>query len=283
MGQLAGTCALNPGRSIEPFRSRFEAPQSLSCGPFRRVVSSLALLGILVVGVDSANAQPQAQPQATGPTSEPKSSEASTASSADAQRLASLQAFRLQYAPIDLLLPSKWGAALQGEFAGESIELDYSSATVKAPWVLKDLGSMSESRIQLTTVRPIGRAATALYGWNFQWGLTYNIFKIKLGDSLLSRLSGGLYPNVDVVDLQTLGLVGAVGYRRLFGSVEKAHWGWGIDLFSWSQPLITMRSSSPFLDSVTNTDDREAVEQAMRLIRLFPRWTLGRVSVTYRF
>lgn len=195
----------------------------------------------------------------------------------------SLRAVRLQYAPLDLLLPSKWGMALQGQVLGETLELDYASASVSVPWVLKDLGSMSEKRLQLSFISPIGDSAHALQGWNFRWGLSLNSFQIRLGDALLSRLSGGVYPSLDVVDLQTLGIVGSIGYRGLWGNLQQAHWGWGIDLFSWAQPLITTKNSAPFLDAVTDREDRESVEQAIRVVRLFPRWTLGRFSVAYRF
>ncbi len=205
------------------------------------------------------------------------------ASQQASEALQSMRAVRLQYAPIDLLLPSKWGVAFQGELVDEVVELDYSSASVSVPWILKDLGSMSEKRLQLSVISPIGSSATALHGWNFRWGLSFNSFEIRLGDALLNRLSGGLYPSLDLVDLQTLGVVGALGYRGLWAPADQAHWGWGIDVFSWAQPLITTKNSAPFLDAVSDSSDREAVEQAIRVVRLFPRWTLGRISIAYRF
>jgi len=217
--------------------------------------------------------------------SEPASEAVDTSSQPPvaSNKMESMRAVRLQYAPLDLLLPSKWGVAVQGQVLGETVELDYASASVSVPWILKDLGSMSEKRLQLNFISPIGESANALQGWNFRWGLSLNSFQIRLGDALLSRLSGGVYPSLDVVDLQTLGVVGSIGYRRLWGNLQQAHWGWGVDLFSWAQPLITTKNSAPFLDAVTDREDRESVEQAIRVVRLFPRWTLGRFSVAYRF
>jgi hypothetical protein len=234
----------------------------------------VALINVSALGFSThAGAQAESSVEAVPASQQPLAS----------AKMESLRAVRLQYAPLDLLLPSKWGMAVQGEVIGEVVELDYASASVSVPWILKDLGSMSEKRLQLSFISPIGESANALQGWNLRWGLSLNSFQIRLGDALLSRLSGGVYPSLDVVDLQTLGVVGSVGYRGLWGNLQQAHWGWGIDLLGWAQPLITTKNSAPFLDAVTDREDRESVEQAIRVVRLFPRWTLGRLSIAYRF
>lgn len=173
----------------------------------------------------------------------------------------------LQYGPVDLLLPSKIGAAIHWD----GWEVEYLGSSIKVPWILKDLGSMSDRRFQIMRRQ-------SLSGWLFAWGVSYNSFQISLGDGLLSRLTGGLYPNVDLVEITTLGAVASFGYRHRWGN-----WLAGVEVFSWAQPLITVKSSAPFLDSVTNQSDRDAVQTTIDLIRYFPRWSVAKVSAGYSF
>ncbi|MDZ4081685.1 MAG: hypothetical protein U1E10_02005 [Bdellovibrionales bacterium] len=173
----------------------------------------------------------------------------------------------LQYGPVDLLLPSKIGAAIHWD----GWEVEYLGSSIKVPWVLKDLGSMSDKRFQIMRRQ-------SLSGWQFAWGVSYNSFQISLGDGLLSRLTGGLYPNVDLVEITTLGAVASFGYRHQWGN-----WLAGVEIFGWAQPLVTIKSSAPFLDSVSNQDDRDAVQTTIDLIRYFPRWSVAKVSAGYSF
>lgn len=173
----------------------------------------------------------------------------------------------LQYGPVDLLLPSKLGAAVHWD----GWEVEYLGSSIKVPWILKDLGSMSDKRFQVIRRR-------SLSGWQFAWGFSYNSFHISLGDGFLSRLTGGLYPNVDLVEITTLGAVASFGYRHRWGN-----WLGGVEILGWAQPLITMKSSAPFLDSVTNQDDRAAVQTTIDLIRYFPRWSIAKISAGYSF
>jgi hypothetical protein len=130
---------------------------------------------------------------------------------------------------------------------------------------------MSDKRFQIMRRQ-------SLSGWQFAWGASYNSFQISLGDGLLSRLTGGLYPNVDLVEITTLGVVASFSYRHQWGN-----WLAGIEIFGWAQPLITIKSSAPFLDSVTDQDDRAAVQTTIDLIRYFPRWSIAKVSAGYSF
>lgn len=173
----------------------------------------------------------------------------------------------VQYGPVDLLLPSKLGLA----FTWENWEFEYLGSSVKAPWILKDLGAMSDKRLQI-----VHRNAST--GWLFSWGLSYNSFQVSLGDAFLSRLTGGAVPNIQLLEFSTLGAVASFGYRHQWGN-----WLAGIELFSWAQPLITLKSSAPFLDSVTNEDDRSTVQTSIDLIRYFPRWSTAKISAGYSF
>ncbi len=196
-----------------------------------------------------------------------KEEAAATPSAAQPNSTDSNLALFLQYAPVDLLLPSKIGAGINWD----GWEVEYLGSSIKVPWILKDLGSMSDKRFQILRRQ-------SLSGWQFAWGVYYNSFQISLGDGFLSRLTGGLYPNVDLVEITTLGAIASFGYRYQWGN-----WLAGVETFGWAQPLITIKSSAPFLDSVTNQDDRAAVQTTIDLIRYFPRWSIAKVSAGYSF
>jgi hypothetical protein len=206
--------------------------------------------------------QPIEAPQAPAQTPAPRSVPSPVPTSPERN-----VALFLQYAPVDLLLPSKIGAAIHWD----GWEVEYLGSSIKVPLILKDLGSMSDKRFQIVRRQ-------SLSGWQFAWGVSYNSFQISLGDGFLNRLTGGLYPNVDLVEITTLGAVASFGYRYQWGN-----WLAGIEVFGWAQPLITVKSSAPFLDSVTNQDDRAAVQTTIDLIRYFPRWSVAKVSAGYSF
>ncbi len=173
----------------------------------------------------------------------------------------------IQYGPVDLLLPSKIGASVYWD----GWEFEYLGSSIKVPWILKDLGAMSDKRFQILR-------RSSLAGWQFAWGVSYNSFQVSLGDSLLNRLSGGTYPSVDLIEISTLGAVATFGYRHQWNN-----WLAGVELVSWAQPIFTLKSSAPFLNSVSNEDDRAAVQTTVDLIRFFPRWSVAKVSVGYSF
>lgn len=169
----------------------------------------------------------------------------------------------LNYSPIDLLIPSKIGFTL-GLINGpeQTWELEYLKGTVSVPFIVEDLGKMTDERFSL-----IGRSYFGNNSFNMSYGLSYFDFSLHLGDKLLNRVTGGNYPSIDVVQIQ------AVGFNMGFGNrwVFEKNITFGVDWISWSQPVSLTKKNSAFLDYATNQEDRDDVEKAIKFISYFPR------------
>jgi hypothetical protein len=169
----------------------------------------------------------------------------------------------LNYSPVDLLIPSKIGFTL-GLVNGteQTWDFEYLKGTVSVPFVVEDLGKMTDTRYSL-----IGRSYLGNNSFNFSYGLSYFDFSLHLGDKLLNSLSGGNYPSIDVVQIQAVGFNVGFGNRWVFDK----NITFGVDWISWAQPVSVTKKNSAFLDYATNQEDRDDVEKAIKSISYFPR------------
>lgn len=176
----------------------------------------------------------------------------------------------LNYSPLDLLIPSKKGLTLGLISSAEKTwELEYLSGSVSVPFIIEDLGKMSDTRFSI-----IARSYSDNNSFNFSYGITYFDFSLHLGDRLLNGLSGGTYPSIDLVEISSLGLNFAFGNRWSF---EK-NMTFGVDWISLAQPLYILKKNSAFLDYATNQNDRDTVDKAMNMISFFPRIALFKIQ-----
>lgn len=180
----------------------------------------------------------------------------------------------VNYSPLDLLVPSKLGLSFGYRSNLDStLELEYLRGSI-SPFVLKDLGTMTDQRISL-----IKRNHQKGSSFHFSYGLTFFDFNLHLGDAILSRLSGGYYPSADLIEVQGLGFNVAMGNRWVF----KNNVSFGVDWLSWAQPILTTKKDNAFLDYVTDQNDRDNVETAVDLISYFPRLSTLKLQVGYQF
>jgi hypothetical protein len=167
------------------------------------------------------------------------------------------------YSPLDLLIPSKFGFTLGYiKSADKTWEFEYLRGSISVPFIVQDLGKMTEERFSV-----IGRSYFGGNSFNFSYGLSYFDFSLHLGDKLLNRVTGGDYPSIDLVEIQTLGFNLAIGNRWSF----KRKVTFGIDWISWAQPVYVTNKKSAFLDYASNQQDKDDVDAAMKLIAYFPR------------
>jgi hypothetical protein len=180
----------------------------------------------------------------------------------------------LNYSPFDLLLPNKWGFTL-GKIRNDqkSTELEYLRGSVSAPFFIDDLGEMTEERLTLMNRRHFGRGY-----FNFTYGLSYNRFVLHLGNEYLSSLSMQA-PNSDFIHVETLGFHVGLGSQHVFQNRVSV----GVDWISWAQPLVTTRFDNAFGDYVTNEDDRNAVDQVIKVVSYLPRFVVLKVRLGYMF
>jgi len=181
----------------------------------------------------------------------------------------------LNYSPFDLIVPSKFGVTLGSiETVDTTWELEYLKGSLSAPLFIQDLGSMSDARISV-----IKRSYSDRDSFNFSYGLSYYDFSLHLGDALLNRVTGGSYPSMDVVKIESLGFNLGLGNRWTFSKNVTL----GVDWISWSQPVFVTNRKSPYLDHANNQEDRDDVDKAMKLISYFPRFTFLKVQLGILF
>lgn len=179
------------------------------------------------------------------------------------------------YSPLDLLIPSKYGFTFGYILnADKTWEFEYLRGSLSVPFIIEDLGKMTEKRYSL-----IGRSYFGGNSFNLSYGLSYFDFSLVLGDKLLSRLTGGGYPSIDLVEVQSLGLNIAIGNRWSFNR----NIVFGIDWISWAQPFYTTKKNSYFLDYASNQQDKDDVDKAVKFISYFPRLAFLKIQLGISF
>ncbi len=181
----------------------------------------------------------------------------------------------INYAPLDLIIPSKIGFTLGLiRDADTSWELEYLRGSVSVPFLIDDLGSMTDQRISV-----IRRSYFGGNSFNIGYGLSYYDFKVNLGSDILSRLTSGAVPEIDLIKIQALGFNLSLGNRwHLDHNITL-----GVDWISWSQPVVVTKEDSVFLDYVTNPQDRDDVDTAIKFTSHFPRFSFFKIQLGILF
>jgi len=179
-----------------------------------------------------------------------------------------------QYSYLDLLIPGKWGLGGQWAFApGQVWELSYLKGSLSGPWIMEDIGSMSDTRIRLGK-----RSQRSGSSFNLGLGVAYYDFEVRLGNKLLSSISRDA-PNAELIKARSLGAYISVGNRWSLGQSGVI----GIDWLVWSQPLIKLEEKSEFFNRVSDEDDEDIVERAIKKVYRFPRIVLLKLELGFRF
>lgn len=182
---------------------------------------------------------------------------------------------QLNYAPMDLIIPSKMGATLGSQKdIDNSYEIEILRGTLAFPFIVEDLGKMTDFKYSL-----LFRSYSGRESFNFSYGVTYFDFTVELGDKLLNKLTGGFIPAVDLIKIQSLGFHLGVGNRWNFGK----NFSFGVDWITWSQPLFVTKREAPYLDYVTDEDAKKSVNDAISLISYLPRFSLFKLQLAYMF
>lgn len=179
------------------------------------------------------------------------------------------------YAPLDLLIPGKYGfTAGLYQSSDRSWEIEYLKGDLSIPFIVKDLGKMTDDRFSV--IRRIGIGES---GFNISYGFSYFGFSLHLGDRLINGVTGGTYPSLDLVEIQSLG--GNLGLGNRWNLDH--HITLSVDWISWSQPLFVTSRKSVFLDRATNQKDKDDVDDTMKIITYFPRLSLLKLQIGVAF
>ncbi len=167
------------------------------------------------------------------------------------------------YSFFDLIIPSKIGlTAGYMPDTDSTWELEYLRASLSVPFLVQDIGKMTDQRLSITR-----RAFLGKNSFNFSYGLTYFNYSIKIGNEILSRLNPSYPGGLDLVSLQ------GVGFNIGFGNrwtIQK-NITVGVDWLTLSQPIILTGKKSGILDYINNDNDRKNVSGAIRIASYFPR------------
>lgn len=179
------------------------------------------------------------------------------------------------YSPFDLLIPSKIGITGGYHKTGDkSWEFEYLKGSVSVPFVVEDLGRMTDEKFSI-----LCRSYFGGNSFNLSYGLTYFNFSLHLGDRLINRVTAGAYPSLDVVELKSIGGHVGLGNRWVLNN----GFSFGIDWISWSQPIFVTEKNSAFLTYATNQEDRDDVGKALNVISYFPRFAVVKLQIGYVF
>lgn len=178
------------------------------------------------------------------------------------------------YSYLDLLVPGKWGGTLGAkQNLKHSWELEYLKGSISTPWIMDDIGSVTDQRTSL-----IRRSQIWFDSFNVGYGISYFDFNVHLGSELLDSVSGS-ESSSDIVKARALGTYFSIGNRWEFGGRGIV----SIDWFGWSQPWIRLEERTKFFDRAEEEDDRSTAQDALSVVYRFPRFTLLKLQLGLRF
>ncbi len=178
------------------------------------------------------------------------------------------------YSYLDLLIPGKWGISAGKKLeSGNRWELEYLKSTLGVPFIMKDIGSMADTRITI-----MRRSKLWFDSFNIAYGISYFDFSVFIGDEFLDTISENK-TSADVVDVRSIGTYVSFGNRWEIGDSFVI----GVDWFAWSQPWFKLRQESDYFEVAQGQKDREIVRDALDVVRSFPRITLLKLQAGMRF
>ncbi len=181
----------------------------------------------------------------------------------------------LTYSPLDLLIPSKWGAKIGGETPGElAWEVEYLRGSWTTPFIIADLGQMTDERYSL-----IFRSYGQRKSFNVHFGVTYFAFKANLSPKFLDTVPTQIDTSYEVVQVESVGFNLGIGHRWHWGE----HFHFGVDWLSWAQPVFITKNQSEIKDLTTDEDTKDTISDAVRIANYVPRFLSLKVFLNFSF
>ncbi len=177
------------------------------------------------------------------------------------------------YAPLDLFVPSKYGATVGWRFTPKTTaELEYVRGSLSVPFLFESLGGMTDQRLSLVMRSHFGKSS-----FNYHYGVAYHMFKVKLGNDIINR-SVPHSSEYDEIVLNSIGFVVGIGNRWII----QDNFIIGVDWAVWSQPLSQTERKTGFTQYVSNSD-RDNVNDAIDFISEFPRFSVLKINLGMTF
>ncbi|MES3037978.1 MAG: hypothetical protein V4736_08740, partial [Bdellovibrionota bacterium] len=190
-----------------------------------------------------------------------------------AAKIAGPWSAELIYSPWDLIVPSKYGFSVDYIPGKTGFSFEFLRSSFGVPFYVTDLGKISDTRISA-----LGRT---FFGdsFNLSYGLSYMSIHVQLGDEYLKSISGGYYPGIEGLKLDTVGPAVGLGNRWIVAD----HVVIAVDWISYSQPLLILKREHPFTDKTGSEDQRSQVDRLLNVASYFPRITLAKIQVGWAF
>lgn len=182
--------------------------------------------------------------------------------------------FSLGYAasPLSLWVPFKHGPYFGVRLSEASMmELGYFRGAVKVPF-FSDIGGFEDRQIYL-----IYRGFSDSFNWHV--GLNHVTYSAKIGDELLSRVTAGSVPSVELLEIQNLAVTAGLGHRWQIGDWLSL----GVDWIALNIPVVNLKSETGFLDQATNQSDKDNVDKFVSVLKRFPTLTLLKLQLGVTF
>lgn len=113
--------------------------------------------------------------------------------------------------------------------------------------------------------------------FNWIFGVSHHAYHVRLGNAIVSRLTG--VGKLDVLNVQTLGLQAGLGNRWQIADNVSI----GVDWFVVDIPLTTLRLDSPAFDSYSDPNDRREVEEALDFMKRLWTFNVLKTTLAYNF
>ncbi|MBX3021868.1 MAG: hypothetical protein KF799_09350 [Bdellovibrionales bacterium] len=179
------------------------------------------------------------------------------------------------YGYFDTWVPSKVGiAAVYNDGPSQSYELQFDRGSVGFDYFKVSLGKVSDDRISL-----LWRRFGVRNSFNYFLGLHHSSYRIRLGSTLLSSVTGSKRGAVDMLELTTAGPSFGIGNRWQ----TRGGFVWSVDWLVINFPAWILKTRTAFLDETASASDRKSVEDVLSIIKGAPTGTVVKAQLGYAF
>lgn len=178
------------------------------------------------------------------------------------------------YSPFDLWVPSKLGVSYAfNKSASGSWEVEYLKGSVAFPFIVEELGSITDQRISL-----FYRSFSDRNSFSYLYGVNYSSLKIQLGTDLLATILTGDPSSFDVISVKTLGLTWGFGNR----------WQWdhfliGLDWFTLNIPVYTIEADAPFINATSSESKKDDAQEVLDFAKRIPTLAVLKIQLGISF
>lgn len=181
----------------------------------------------------------------------------------------------LTYSPLDLIIPSKYGATIGYIENPDSLwELEYVRGSLSTALFFSDLGKMTDTRI--SALRRVFFETNSFY---MSYGLSYMDFSTQLGSEYIASITNGSIPEVSLLKMRNIGAQLSIGNQwAVYKNVII-----GVDWVGLYQPIIQLEKHNAFVDATSDPALRDNVEEMIDALSWIPRLTFVKFQIGASF